>query len=198
MEELFIKEKYHIKKNELIYDYLIRIFNTSYTFPPTYYDEECNEVQCDDGVERSIDEIYWVVKTQLPDTTFKDFCKNLFRVLTYNTNTKLKNHRTIIFCPDIEKWVLHCWGLTFSHIPGYYFMNIVYNYASSVKKSGTYGNSDYNLIEILMNMEIPLYIIKKELKKANIEINLNSYESKESKKVEEEGRTSFDGVFSSK
>lgn len=198
MEELFVKEKYQIQKNEFIYDYLVRIFNTSYTFPKTYYDKKYTKVQCYDGVERSIDEIYWVIKTQLPDTTFKDFCKSLFKVLTYNTITKLNDHRTIMFCPDIEKWVLHCWNLSISNILKYYFINIVYNYCNSIKYCEEYGNSNYNLIEILINMEICLDVIKKELKKANIEINLDSYESKESKEIEKENRPSFNGVFSSK
>lgn len=68
--------------------------------PATFYKKN-NQIQCVHGKNRSIEDLFNLVRTEYPSISFKRFIKIL-----YENMQSLKNY-VILFCPDIQKVVLY-------------------------------------------------------------------------------------------
>jgi hypothetical protein len=64
--------------------------------PATYFDEDCLVLQCGRFRNRSVSDLYYVVKTYIPTATLEDVCKAIASI-----------NITLFYCPDINKLVFN-------------------------------------------------------------------------------------------
>jgi hypothetical protein len=67
---------------------------------PSYTDEECTILQCDKGRYRSVSELYYIVRTRFPKTSFKGFVKVIALIIQEHKNIGL------VWCTQIHKVVI--------------------------------------------------------------------------------------------
>ena len=133
-------------KGERITTFLKRCYNikpNSYNivFTETYFNESCQTRQCKKG-NRSFEDLYAVIKTYYPHCTKKHFAKQLEKLFK-------ESRLRLLFCPDIQKWVLMNISL-FSTEDGQY--KYLYDYNSSRLKLDKKGKGEYTYFDILSLM----------------------------------------------
>lgn len=126
----FLKKCYNIKPNS--YDIV---------FTKTYFDELFQNKQCKKG-NRSFEDLYAVIKNYYPHCTKKHFAKQLEKLLK---ESKIR----LLFCPDIQKWVLMNLGTWTTESNQYKYL---YDYNSSRLKLGKKGKGEYTYFNILSLM----------------------------------------------
>ena len=141
--KLYVEEK---RENKRITTFLKKLYNiqpNSYNivFTKTYFDESCQTQQCKKG-NRSFEDLYAVIKTYYPNCTKKHFAKQLEKLLK---ESKIR----LLFCPDIQKWVLMNIGTWSTEDNQYKYL---YDYNSSRLKLGKKGKGKYTYFDILSLM----------------------------------------------
>lgn len=159
--KIYVEEKFRIEDGEDMGDYIVRLYDTPYGFPKTFYNKTCTRKQCSSGKQRSIKDVFNVILTQRSEFKFKYFCKEL-RDIIYQSKTK--DHIAIIFCPDVKRWVIHYWAITHQNYDKFMFGKLVFNYSKLVKTNywKKYSGA-YSLLDVLKHMEFTEEQINKEL-----------------------------------
>jgi hypothetical protein len=133
------------KKGERITTFLSKCYkidNYNVGFSKTFLDKELTSFHCKDSSNRSVEDIYSVIKAYYPKCSEKNFMKQLSKFLDKNKRLKL------LFCPDIEKWVImysynvnDCLGVRY-----------LYNYSNSSLKTNKKGKGKYCYNDIMILM----------------------------------------------
>lgn len=148
MQKLYVNiEK---KKRERITTFLskcYRIGGYNVGFSKTYSDKELTQFQCKDSANRSVEDIYSVVKAYYPKCSEKHFMKQLSKVLDKNKRLKL------LFCPDIDKWVI-IYGYNVIDCLG---VRYLYNYSRSALKTNNRGKGKYCYNDLMILMDHNTY-----------------------------------------
>jgi len=146
MQKLYVKIER--KKGERVITFLKKCYNIgNYVvgFAGTYCDKELTNFHCKNQANRSVEDIYSVVKTYYPNYSEKKFIKQLDKLL--NKNKRLK----FLFCPDIQKWVI-MHGYESIDSDGIKHLN---NYSNSKNKRKIRGNGKYCYNDIIELMGYP-------------------------------------------
>ncbi len=150
--KIYIEDK--IKKGERISTYILRLYATKWSFPATYSNEDCTEEECPKGKSRSVEALYYIMKTQRPKLKKKHFLKQL----RYVTN---KKGFFILGCHNIKKSVVYDWRGNPSS-EQLHFKKRVYDYCNHYsKKMHKLHKGKFSIQKILKGMDYSKEEIKK-------------------------------------
>jgi len=96
----------------------------------TYNDEQCTQLQCESGRFRSVTELYQIVLSRFPKTTFNAILRIIRDLIKEDANIAM------IYCTQVNKVVLK------------YFDSATRTYMSNYSRSNYYdkkGEDDYSL-----------------------------------------------------
>ena len=103
MDKIYVNNKRKVKEKPE--DFFNRLYD-HYGMSETYYDKDCNIVQCARGSERSFSDLYKIMKTYYSKITHKQLIKIIYDKCLGNIKYNL------IYCPKVQKIVLYVadWG----------------------------------------------------------------------------------------
>jgi hypothetical protein len=129
--KLYLKSQHRKKPREPILNFLKRYFKNLTL--STFLDEQCDNLQCSTGKNRSIDEMLIIVKTEYPKSKNSDIYKAFRKLLLENESKNGTGKLSLLYCKDINKWVF----MKYIHNCNTRF---ILNYSNSVEKKDLNGN----------------------------------------------------------
>ena len=155
MDKLYVN--YKKKYKETPEEFFNRLYESSYGFPTTYKDVDCNYQQCINGSDRSFNDLYRLMKTYYPRITHKQLIKIINKKCTRN------KYFNLIYCPDVNKIVLYygSWGT--GNI--YLFNRTYYDYNGQLKDNKIKKIDKFTITYLYKKLGYTAKEIKEELKK---------------------------------
>lgn len=129
--KLYVESQHRKKPREPILSFLQRYFKN--LTKKTYHDEQCTQLQCNSGKNRSLDEILTIIKTEYPKSKNSDIYKAFKKFLLLEELKQQGIRMSLLYCCDINKWVF----MRFSHNANIRFLM---NYSNSINKRNLNGN----------------------------------------------------------
>lgn len=155
MEEKEIEELYYIASFdsfENIVDVLKDFFITK-KIPKTYTNKDCTKLQCREQRNRSIDDLFLIIKRYFPEVTIEDLISSIVEFSRDLANNNTINWRIFMFkCSTIARPVFYSDTLVGSKLEKEIF------YESSIRDKNK-GNSKWTikeLVEIYDKLVIPI------------------------------------------
>lgn len=140
MKKLYTK----IKKNrtDKVYDFILKNYN-DYGFVDTFYDSECEQLECVLGKQRSLDAIYQICLSKFPNLTKDTYFKVIVKIIKTETTGGLYGRPTckLLFCDTAHRWVFYRIRSGYS-IGNLHMDELVYNYQSSINKLQYKGSGE--------------------------------------------------------
>ena len=130
--KLYVELQHRKKPREPILNFLQRYFKG--LTKKTYHDEQCTQLQCNTGKNRSIDEMLIIVKTEYPKSKNSDIYKAFKKLLIQKSLKTFDIELVLLYCKDIDKWVFT------KHIVTSTTTNFIWNYSDSDLKKDKKGD----------------------------------------------------------
>ena len=140
--KLYVNSQHRKQPREPILSFLERYFKG--LTKKTYHDEQCTQLQCSSGKNRSIDEMLLIVKTEYPKSKNSDIYKAFKKLLLLEELKYQGSRLALLYCKDINKWVF----MRFNHNSNTRFLM---NYSDSVNKKDLNGEGTETFNSFIIN-----------------------------------------------
>ena len=140
--KLYVNFQHRKQPREPILSFLQRYFKN--LTKRTYFDEQCTQLQCSTGKNRSIDEMLIIVKTEYPKSKNSDIYKAFRKLLLLEELKSQGSRLALLYCKDINKWVF----MRFKHNSNTRFLM---DYSDSVNKKDLNGEGIETFNSFIIN-----------------------------------------------